>query len=189
MLFKSWLKHLICVHKFETKFVRKSTLDSWLDGTRLPNPSQCHRLLERLPKGNHYRDMMFKILCDQQTPRRGQEKTIWIRPMASPRPRFTRYGRPYMPKTYMDWKKNFASLVQPWGPFRGVIAVEADFHFVSPSHPWGPHKQNQDVDNLLKSVLDALQDVDIIDDDKNVFSAVGRKWNSFEDKIILKIYT
>ena len=189
MRFCSWLKHLEDVHGIDTSFVRKSTWLSWLNGESFPTDIQSKKLLERLPHGNHYRDMMFKILCEEQTPRKGHEKTIYIKPMASPRPRFTRNGRPYMPKTYMDWKKDFGFLVGPWGPFHGPISIQADFHFQSSSRTWGPHTSSQDVDNLLKSVMDALQDCEVIQDDKMVYSVIGRKWFSYEDKIILSIYT
>jgi Holliday junction resolvase RusA-like endonuclease len=89
----------------------------------------------------------------------------------------------------MDWKKDFGFLVGDMGPFHGPISIKADFHFASPSKSWGPHTSSQDVDNLLKSVMDALQDCDVIQDDKMVYSATGQKFWSYENKIILSIYT
>lgn len=91
-----------------------------------------------------------------------------------PRPRAVRGGRAYYPKRYTDWLEGAqvaaleaAGRVLWEGPVRlGVLFVGA--------------RPNADIDNLLKSVLDAIQGI-IIVDDKQVMTVAAEKVAKYQD--------
>ena len=84
-----------------------------------------------------------------------------------PRPRAVRGGRAYYPRRYTDWLEGAQVEALKAGRvlWEGPVAVSATFSGA---------RSNADIDNLLKSVLDAIQGI-IIVDDKQVVSVVGDK--------------
>ena len=116
----------------------------------------------------HWRSLMVVINLD---------------PYPSPRPRFTRQGRPYMPKEYTAWKKKFLKEWLTYGLDKfevGVpLAVDLKF-FIKPPSSISRVKNNQnilksealrvvkkpDADNLGKSPLDAISGYAYADDNQ-----------------------
>ena len=85
-----------------------------------------------------------------------------------PRPRGRRGQKAYYPKRYTDWLESArVEALRAAGRFLwdGPVGVEVNFIGVRP---------NADIDNLLKSVFDAIQGV-IIEDDKQVVSVKAHK--------------
>ena len=98
---------------------------------------------------------------------------IKLDPYPSPRPRFTRQGRPYMPTEYTAWKKQFLRewLRHSQGKYETGVAIAVDLKFyIKPPKAIARVKKNQnilksetwrvvkkpDLDNLEKSVLDSV---------------------------------
>jgi len=108
---------------------------------------------------------------------------IDIQPLPAPRPRFTRFRATYNPQKYTDYKEQIAFLAKEKvkTPFVNEVALHLDFFFKYPKC-WGAKKKQSiswhttkpDLDNLIKSILDALNKVAFLDD-KQVVSIQARK--------------
>ena len=98
---------------------------------------------------------------------------IKLDPYPSPRPRFTKQGRTYMPTEYTAWKKQFLRewLRHSQGKYDAGVAIAIDLKFyIKPPKAIARVKKNQnilkaetwrvvnkpDLDNLEKSVLDSV---------------------------------
>lgn len=68
------------------------------------------------------------------------------------RPRMTRTGGVYTPKTTVDFERKVA---EAWNTQVGMISMAGDLRVVI--HVYTDRAAKQDVDNLAKSVLDGLQ--------------------------------
>ena len=107
-----------------------------------------------------------------------------------PRPRITRFGRAYMPQRYREWKKAAAEELRgQWGdaePMAGPVAVELVFWFARPKSRCRvklrdivvPRTGRGDLDNAVKSVLDAIQDAGIFANDSQVSSINASQWEA-----------
>jgi len=90
-----------------------------------------------------------------------------IRPLAMPRPRFTRNGHTYMPKIWTKYKDSVGFLaLQAMSKARakilkGELGVEIDFYF--------KRKPRGDIDNYIKALLDSLTGI-TYEDDKQIIS-------------------
>ena len=84
--------------------------------------------------------------------------------LACPRPRASKGGHVFMPKNYKDMKKQlveeFKAQPQRQEPFTGPLSVHIAF--------MTPTKRVADLDNYVKSILDALEDARIFIDDIQV---------------------
>jgi Holliday junction resolvase RusA-like endonuclease len=106
-------------------------------------------------------------------------------PVAMGRPRITKTGRAYTPKTSRSYKdeavKNLrASCGEDWIPLDGIFKVTISFLHprtkrlylkageLTSGRIWRPKKP--DIDNLLKMVLDCITQSDIWIDDNRVVS-------------------
>jgi Holliday junction resolvase RusA-like endonuclease len=102
-------------------------------------------------------------------------------PKAQPRPRFTARGHAYDPKTADAWKCRVASEYRRAGVyFEGPVFLSVTF--VMPlakrkgkTEERGYHCARPDVDNLLKSVMDALTMAGAWKDDAQVSEVNARK--------------
>ena len=114
---------------------------------------------------------------------------FFILPMSCPRPRFAKFGRPYMPKKYMDWKKELVKLMDeiPLQNLDGSVELKLEFYFYNEKKPWGIHKQKPDIDNLIKAFCDSAVDANILVDDDQIYSIKAKKFWGYEPKIIMKI--
>ena len=110
--------------------------------------------------------------------------TLYIKPCAKARPRMTKTGHAYMPKAYMDWRKLFRQLwhncVPAFPPFDKNIAVHVEFHTLTGN-------MRPDVDNATAAVLDALQDVKAITNDRYVKDHSGKVIKSETARIVITI--
>ena len=136
----------------------------------------------------HWRSLMVVINLD---------------PYPSPRPRFTRQGRPYMPKEYTAWKKKFLKEWLKHGIEKfdvGVpLAVDLKF-FIKPPSSISRVKNNQnilkseawrvvkkpDADNLGKSPLDAISGY-AYEDDNQISDLHSRKRYSLDPRVEIVI--
>ena len=108
---------------------------------------------------------------------------LMIEPRACPRPRVTRRGTVYYPKTYQDWVKEcsklLAQITLPDGPLH--ITVIFVFKRVKRLPRRGGrviHDRRPDLDNCVKSLLDALP----IKDDKIISSLSAQKYYASSDE-------
>lgn len=128
---------------------------------------------------------------------------ISLDPYPSPRPRFSRQGRPYMPKEYTAWKKQFLRewLKQGHVKFEPGVALDVIITFyIRPPVSISKVKKNQnllkaetwrvvkkpDLDNLEKSVLDALNG-NAWDDDNQISDLSSRKRYSLNPRVEISI--
>jgi Holliday junction resolvase RusA-like endonuclease len=101
--------------------------------------------------------------------------SVPMHPLGKARPRVCR-GHAFMPKAYMDWKKEFAVHAKAaLSPIRRMLGnVEVYVTFTTPTG-----NCRSDLDNCFGSVADALQDAGVIDNDRQIksgsFAISGRK--------------
>ena len=119
-----------------------------------------------------------------------------IKPMAAPRPRVTRFGT-YNKREYTDYKEaiRLAWVAKHKGPpVDGPVAMQVEFLFSKPKS-WSKKKKEEakwhtskpDIDNLLKSVKDALNGV-AYKDDSQVCMVNMRKSRAERDCLIVRVF-
>ena len=118
---------------------------------------------------------------------------IDIRPKAAPRPRVTRNGT-YNDPSYTNYKKTIA--LQSKNTFKQkdtALAMHLEFYFKIPKS-WSKEKKENiphhtsipDVDNLTKSIKDALNGI-AYKDDSQVISVFARKQYGVKDGVMIDI--
>jgi len=118
--------------------------------------------------------LTFKVPDDPPTPTLVASFVVEGEPVSKARARFTGYGskiRSYTPQKTMDAERGMAlAFIAAGGSFEPdrevTFAVEAVFHNAT--------RQRRDVDNMLKLVLDGLNNVAWVDDTQ-VMRVVGSK--------------
>jgi len=119
------------------------------------------------------------------------------RPKGKGRPRFTRTGHAYTPKTTAAYenliKQAFVEQIHGddyKGPLKGPLYAIIEAHFRTPNsisekkkgRMWGnPYAKKPDVDNIVKVVLDALNGL-AFEDDKQVCEIRMSKKYAFSDE-------
>lgn len=167
--------------------------DDLLNNVRPPSITTCENIIQclggkSLHKQRIYRDALWKCILYNARPISLFEMIVHISPCAAPRPRFSRFGHPYNPKKYTQWKRKFSDLVGDIGVISGPCSISVEYYFkTSIGGDLGYHSKLKDIDNLDKSTLDALQLNGLIEDDKNVYEMNSIKFFGFEDKIKIKI--
>lgn len=128
---------------------------------------------------------------------------INLDPYPSPRPRFTRQGRPYMPKEYTAWKKKFLKewLKHNLGKFDAGVALKVELiFFIKPPLAISKVKKNKqaleeetiivvkkpDLDNLEKSVLDSING-HAYEDDNQISELSSKKRYSLNPRVEIEI--
>lgn len=122
---------------------------------------------------------------------------VFNAPMGSPRPRFStkgRYVHTYMPTNYTKHKKYLQSQM-PRLNLENALKIELAFYFTSPES-WSKKKKAQaigqlkvtkpDIDNLIKTVLDACNG-HVWKDDNQITEITSSKRYGIEPKIIIRI--
>ncbi len=105
-------------------------------------------------------------------------------PVPAPRPRVARFGT-YMPKPYQVYRKALSwSLKSHWKPFRGDSFLEPniankDRRFGVRAFFFRKTRQRSDVDNLLKTILDAGSHI-LWPDDSQVVEVFARVFRDTE---------
>ena len=176
------------------KVTKKALFYKWLDGERMPTHKQMMKIIKVISEtpykmGIWQRVILTTILGEKKHDNYDDIYLFDIHPVPCPRPRFTKYGRPYMPPKYMLWKKELVRQIEKKNipRYDTPIAMDIEFWFYSENKPWGLHIQKPDIDNLQKGVLDAWQDAKIIPDDCIVHTIQAKKIWGYEPKIIVKI--
>jgi Holliday junction resolvase RusA-like endonuclease len=117
--------------------------------------------------------------------------------MPSPRPRATRFGRVYMPAKYQKWKTDFAKCI-PYslkGLSNGFCSVCVECVVGIP--PSYTKKQREaalggsvyprfDLDNAVKSCLDAMNGI-VFTDDRQVTALSVSKRYGLQDEVIVEV--
>jgi Holliday junction resolvase RusA-like endonuclease len=102
-------------------------------------------------------------------------------PKAQPRPRRGKYGNFYNPGTADAWKEavQAAFLTRRKPAIRVPAKLTVHFFFHRPALPDGkttPHTGRPDIDNLTKSVMDALTGIEVWEDDRLVSGVEAKKY-------------
>jgi Holliday junction resolvase RusA-like endonuclease len=87
---------------------------------------------------------------------------LWVEPVPASRPRVSRKGFAYYSKSYNKFRQAattaLGAVKKPKGcPVAGPIAVVVHFYCKRPKNPSNPYPIG-DIDNHLKSILDALNE-------------------------------
>lgn len=114
--------------------------------------------------------------------------------MPCPRPRIAVRGRfpvAYYPKAYADWKIAAAkalkrALLPNHLPYDIPVALAVDF-FVKRPKTSKLRAPQPDIDNYLKSILDAMTAAEVWADDSLVVTATARKRWADEDSISIYV--
>ena len=187
MSFREWFFNLIESKKERFEKWRKPSLQFYRDGN-LPNHTKAIKIVETagetITERDAIRRQLFAILANQRTPGRYKKTyTIMVKPMACPRPRFTKFGRPYNPIEYTKWKQRIAEIVSTWDSYLFPIELDMEFHFVTKSAIWGPHDKKPDIDNLTKAFMDGAQLGGLYADDCQVYKITASKFYSYQEMI------
>jgi len=131
--------------------------------------------------------------------------TIITEIQTKPRPRFAKMGgfvRTYTPKTALTYERYIASEYQRLGGeyFGDVpLIVHLNFYFKVPKNTpkwkmWAIDKgevycnTHKDLDNLAKSVLDALNTVAYDDDKQITLLHISKHWTTGQERVEICIY-
>lgn len=116
--------------------------------------------------------------------------TLDLAPMPCPRPRIATRGKfahAYYPASYKTWKTAardavFAQLPHGFSPYDTAVVVSAVFNVKRPKST-KLEAPKPDIDNYLKSLLDAMTDACVWTDDKHVVTVSATKRWADEDSI------
>ena len=112
--------------------------------------------------------------------------TLELKPMACPRPRVA--GRfAYMPNTYLNWKNSAKMQIRNQCKIRNItepVFIVMSFVYQRPKsymRKVDPAERilkgsRPDLDNLVKSIMDTLQDCKLLKDDSQVVGLMAHKW-------------
>jgi Holliday junction resolvase RusA-like endonuclease len=119
-----------------------------------------------------------------------------IKPMPSPRPRVCRFGT-YMPKTYTAWKKEFIKLGKLCDQTsqQGRLSVFITCDVEPPISCSKKEREARlrdgvpagDLDNHIKSILDAMQEAGVFANDNQVVKLVAEKKYAPKQGVTVKI--
>ena len=148
----------------------------------------CYLGGDSLTKRDKYRQSLFQAILKTQEPTEVLRMVIHIEPCAAPRPRFTKFGRPYNPKSYTDWKKRFSDRWVRLNDNRWMLHCSWYYFQSTSTSSLGYHTNKKDIDNLDKAVLDGLQMNGLLEDDKTVYRMDSIKYYGFSNKIEFEIH-
>ena len=192
--FTQILNRLDQEHPNLSKVTKKDLWVKWLSGERMPTHKQMMKIIRTISDSPYkiqiwQRVLLTTILGEREKFTYDDIYLFDIHPMACPRPRFTKYGRTYMPPKYGLFKKEIIRQIQKKKiqKYPHFVHMDVEFWFFSENKAWGWHIQKPDIDNLEKSILDSFQDAGIIQDDSMVPTLRGAKFWAYEPKIIVKI--
>ena len=174
--------------------IKSQTWEDLLKNVYPPTRTICENIISYLggdsdERKKYYSDVLWECILEIDKPTRVLDITVHVEPCAAPRPRFTRFGRVYNPSKYTSWKKNLSNIIGNIGVISGPCWISAEYHFKCTNQSkLGYHTSVKDIDNLDKSVLDALQMNGLLLDDKIVYRMDSIKYFSFQNMIKLKIH-
>lgn len=105
-------------------------------------------------------------------------------PKPQPRPRRARNGGVYNPRTAAAWKAEVKAVFMGGSsnPLTGPVCLQVCFFMPRPKKMKSgeigliPHVKKPDLDNLLKSTMDAMTEAGVWRDDAQVFALAAGKW-------------
>jgi Holliday junction resolvase RusA-like endonuclease len=102
-------------------------------------------------------------------------------PRPQPRPRKGKYGNFYNPGTADGWKEAVQAvfLTDRKPVIQGPVRLRVKFFFHRSTLLSGepvPHTAKPDIDNLKKAVMDALTEIQVWEDDSQVYADPGEKY-------------
>lgn len=122
--------------------------------------------------------------------------TLNIDPKPTPRPRLGRGGHTFNPANYTKYKKDMIFLLKSLNIPKGDYSyVRVNFHFPYPKSTSQKNRIDNaqmrykyDIDNLLKGLFDAMQQAEILQDDRQIsgvyaeklFTTADNGWIEFE---------
>lgn len=115
-------------------------------------------------------------------------------PMPCPRPRIVvrgKFAHAYYPAAYKAWKEAAANAIREalppsHVPYDTAVVVSAVFNVLRPKST-KLEAPKPDIDNYLKSLLDAMTTAEVWTDDKHVVKATALKRWADEDTIVVNI--
>lgn len=130
-----------------------------------------------------------------------QHLTIYIEPKPAPRPRFSKFSGAYNPTEYTEYLKELRSVLEP---LENKQIKEGDWNEVevrfyikyAKSIPKKHrrvleyHRHKFDCDNLVKPILDAMQELGWIKDDRQISKlyTVKMKGEMTDSKIEISLF-
>lgn len=125
--------------------------------------------------------------------------TVYTEPVPKGRPRFTRQGHAYTPKKTAEYEKLIADCwrMSFMDLFTGTLKVRITFYMPIPKSMTKADKvaaiakelcpaKKPDIDNLIKTVLDGLNEVAFWDD-RQIVSIYANKYYSTEPRVEIEI--
>jgi Holliday junction resolvase RusA-like endonuclease len=113
-------------------------------------------------------------------------------PKAQPRPRMAASGHVYNPPSADEWKAEVQAAIQrEFRPpiINGPVRLRVCFYLPRPKRMKSgetgniPHVKKPDLDNLLKSTMDAMTEAKVWNDDALVFETTAGKWYARDNRI------
>lgn len=117
---------------------------------------------------------------------------VQIKPIAKQRPRFANNGVVYTPSKTINYekqiKKSFNEKYPNFKPLEAALIVELTFYFQrAKSNKLEHFTMKPDIDNLIKSVCDALNNVVYLDDKQIVGIIANKQFDTIDGvKITIK---
>ena len=116
------------------------------------------------------------------------ELTFELRPVPKGRPRFAR-GRVFTPKSTADFERHIRKSTKlqyhlaGMDPFQGTVEITFAFEYKRPKKTI-QLVPRADLDNLIKAVMDGLNEVAFVDDKQVALIAATKAWS---DRDMIKI--
>ena len=113
------------------------------------------------------------------------------RARSKPRPRVTKTGHTYMPPEFQQWREEVGWLMKAGGmrPVKGPVEVHLTFYghgFDVTIIPLSGSKRAKyvtgDVDNLIGGVLEVLEDIGIVKNDRDVHRVIATVADNVEEE-------
>lgn len=128
-----------------------------------------------------------------------KQLTVFVEPVAKQRPRYTRSGHVYTPDKTAKYEKLIRECweLSHEGLWTGDIVMLCDFYVPIPKSMSKKDKQKAvecelrpskkpDIDNYIKAVMDALNEVAYWDD-RQIISITANKWYATEPRVDIRL--
>ncbi|MFT8728617.1 MAG: RusA family crossover junction endodeoxyribonuclease [Oenococcus oeni] len=115
------------------------------------------------------------------------QKIYQIRAVPASRPKVPRYGHPYYPKRYMQFRKDWALITHNDWPMIFLETKDAREYEFS-YEAWFDKHPVADIDNLFKALTDTLVKAKVIPDDNLICrSYIDKHFHSGKEQVKITI--